>query len=555
MGTITPRDYQVAAGLAIDAALLASRSTLLVLPTGAGKTIVFAEQAKKRGGALVIAHEQSLIDQAAQKLRHVTGEYVAIEKAERRDTRAAKFVVASMQTLRGDRLKFFAQGHPEIEFIVIDEAHRSLAKSYRDILAAFPNAKVLGVTATPDRGDKRALGLVFDSVAYRYDISDAVADGWLTPFEWFPMNIEGVSLDSIGLKGGDLDQDQLDEAVVQQAAQIAQAMHQCCKGLRTVAFTPGVKTAVVGAEALNRLEPGIARAIHGELPDQEKAAIKAAHRRGEFPYLLNCAILIEGYDDPELRVIVDFAKTKSRARFAQKLGRGGRLWPHGIDHLSTREERIAAIATSPKPTALFFDANYGAHGHTLAGPVDLLGGKYDDETKARAKKNLEAKGGNVGEALELAAAELAEEQRKKLARLAAKAAKAKGQVLVGAARAACELFGVSSEVEIVEGETRREADPLDVAYLTTKGIKNADRLTHGQARAIIAGIKDRARRGLGTWKMAESLRRAGVPGADGLPFAEAGRLMGILTQKPWGWKFPPEMFTAREPGSDDDVSF
>lgn len=554
---ITLRPYQVDALHAIEHDMKSHRSTLLTLCTGGGKTVIFAALAKRIGNALVLAHETSLIEQAAQKLRHVTGEYVAIEKAERRDNRASKYVVASMQTLRGDRLRFFAQGHPHIDLIVIDEAHRALAKSYRDIIAAFPNAKVLGVTATADRGDKKALGLVFESVAYRYDIVDATADGWLTPFEWYPMDVSGVSLDAVGLKGGDLDQDQLDEQVVQQAAQIAQAMHTACKGRRTVAFTPGVKTAIVGAEALNRLEPSCARAIHGELPDQEKASIKAAHARGDFPYLLNCAILIEGYDDPRLACVVDFAKTKSRARFAQKLGRGGRLWPVGIDHLATPEERRVAIAASPKPTCLFFDANYGAHGHTLAGPVDLLGGRYDDATKERAKKHLAEKGGNVGEALELAAAELADEQRKKLARLAAKAAKAKGQVLVGAARQACELFGVSTDMG-VDDEPRGEPIENVTAWLEVTGVKNAGSMGESAARRLKRTLQERQRNGFGSYKQVRAIEKAGYAGAAKLSKGECGRLMEVIaphyTVKNWNFKFAPgqaeRALGVRHPGEE-----
>jgi superfamily II DNA or RNA helicase len=540
-GVIQPRDYQLRADAAIDEALAKHRSTLVTMATGTGKTVLFAMQARKRGNALVIAHETSLIEQAAQKLRHVTGEYVAIEKAERRDRANAKYVVASMQTLRGDRLRFFAETHAHIDLIVIDEAHRALAKSYRDIIAAFPHAKVLGVTATADRGDKKAMGLVFDSVAFRYDIVDATADGWLTPFDWFPMDVTGVNLDDVGLKGGDLDQDQLDEQLVSQAGQMAQAVVQHCKGLRTVAFCPGVKSATLAAEAVNRIEPGTARAIYGDLPDHEKAAIKAAHARGEFLRLFNCAILIEGYDDPRLEAIVDFAKTKSRARFAQKLGRGSRLWPVGIDHLGTPEERRAAIAASPKPTCKFFDANYGQHGHTLAGPIDLLGGRYDDETKERAKKKLDETGGSVEGALELAAAELAEENRRKLARLAAKAAKAKGQVLVGPARAACELFGVATDMG-VDDEPRGEPREHVVAWLETKGVKNAGSMPEGAARKLKKTLKERANAGLATFKMVKALKKAGHPRAETLKFEEAGRLMGILTSHHYGWKFPPEMF-------------
>ncbi len=552
LGVIQPRDYQLRADAAIDVALSAHRSTLVTMATGTGKTVLFAMQARKRGNALVIAHETSLIEQAAQKLRHVTGEYVAVEKAERRDRANARYVVASMQTLRGDRLKFFAQSHAHIDLIVIDEAHRALAKSYRDIIAAFPHAKVLGVTATADRGDKKAMGLVFDSVAFRYDIVDATADGWLTPFEWYPMDVTGVNLDEVGLKGGDLDQDELDEQLVAQAGQMAQAVVQHCKGLRTVAFCPGVKSATLAAEAVNRLEPGAARAIYGELPDHEKAAVKAAHARGEFPYLFNCAILIEGYDDPRLAAIVDFAKTKSRARFAQKLGRGSRLWPTGIDHLATPEERRAAIATSPKPTCKFFDANYGQHGHTLAGPVDLLGGRYDDETKERAKKKLAETGGSVEGALELAAAELAEENRRKLARLAAKAARAKGQVLVGAARAMNELFGVATDMG---SEDEPSSEPIEhvVAWLVTKGIDNADTLTESAARRAKRTLQERQRADLASWKMVKMLKKAGHPFPEKLKFADARPLCAMVSQAydrhDWRYQLPAWTWE-REPGSN-----
>ena len=156
----TPRDYQQAAIAGVMKAFEAKRSTLAVLATGLGKTVIAAELARLRGDVLFIAHRETLIDQAAQKLRRWTGQHVAIEKAERR-SRGGQFVVASVQSLRGDRLRFFAAGHQHIKTIIIDECHRAAAKSYRDVLAAFPDAKVLGLTATADRGDKKALGTVF----------------------------------------------------------------------------------------------------------------------------------------------------------------------------------------------------------------------------------------------------------------------------------------------------------------------------------------------------------------------------------------------------------
>lgn len=559
-GVITPRDYQVAADLAIDAALLTHDSTLAVLPTGSGKTVLFALQARKRGTVLVIAHEKSLIDQAAQKLRHITGQFVATEKAERRAPAGSKFIVASMQTLRGDRLREFAERFPGLSFGVVDEAHRAVAKSYRDIMAAWPAAKWLLVTATADRGDKKALGLVARSVAYRYDIADACRDGWLVYGDEWQFDIGGVRLDDVGMStiGGekDLNQGDLDVQVALQAGQIAQQVIQHCKGQRTLVFTPGVQTAIVGAEALNRLEPGSARAIHGDMLEKEKDQIKAAHARGDFPYLLNCQILIEGYDDPRLANVVMLSKTKSRARFAQIYGRGMRPWPLTVDDLPDAAARIAAIAASPKPHWRFWDANYGKHGHTLASAVDLLGGRYDDDVKARAKKILGAKGGgDVAGALEEAAAAVEAERKKKLARVAAMAAKAKGKVLVGPARSACELFGVSTDMG-VEEEPNGEPGASVVSWLVEKGVKNAATMPLSAARGLQAKLKERQKLGFATYKMVRMLNKAGVPNAAALTFDKARPLCAVVSDHydrgDWNFKFPPERTVPREPGSDDE---
>ena len=240
-----------------------------MLATGLGKTVIAPALARLRGDVLFIAHRETLIEQAAQKLRHWTGEYVAVEKAERR-SRGGRFVVASVQSLKGDRLRFFAAAHQHIGTIIIDEAHRAAAKSYIDVIAAFPNAKVLGLTATADRGDKRALATVFDKAdtehgaAFKYDIAAGTADGWLTIGDWFPLNVEGVSLDEVGLKGNDIDQGALDEALVLQVAQIAKAMHDAAGGEMSLAFTPGVKVAEAAAKRSTDSQPGCARACWGE---------------------------------------------------------------------------------------------------------------------------------------------------------------------------------------------------------------------------------------------------------------------------------------------------
>lgn len=555
--SIQPRDYQRRTIEAVRATFATMRSTLAILATGLGKTVIASVLARELDGVLFLAHRETLIEQAAQKLRHVTGEYVGVEKAERH-SKGAKFVVGSVQTLKGDRLAGFAQTHPHVKFIVIDECHRAVAQSYRSILEAFPAAKVLGLTATADRGDKRALATVFEKAdtehgaAFKYDIVDATADGWLTVGDWFPLNIDGVSLDDVGTKGNDIDQGALDDAVVLQAAQIASGMHKAAAGEMSLAFTPGVKTAECAAEALNRIVPGCARATWGEQDPTVRAAIESGWRRGEFPYLLNCALYIEGADFPELRNVFMFAATKSRLRWAQIYGRGTRLWPHGIDHLPTAAERLTAIAASPKPRWRFFDAQYGKHGHTLAGPVDLLGGLYDDEVKERAKKKLGETGGDVAAALEGAKQEIEKAKRLKLIAAAARAAKARGAVLVGAARDACELFGVATDMG-PEDEHRGQPDQAVVDWLVEKGVKNADKMTPGAARALKKKLIERRDAGLGTYKMVRALKKAGHPYAARLTFNECSALMGThlgpaYKRGDWNYQFPAEMF--REPGQE-----
>ena len=526
-----PRPYQDEAIRAVLKAWETKRSTLAVLATGLGKTVIASELARQRGCVLFIAHRETLIEQAADKLRKVTGQLVAVEKAERRASARARFIVASVQSLRGDRLRFFADVHRQhIDTIIIDECHRAVAKGYRDVLDAFPEARVLGLTATADRGDKKAMGLVFEKTdtehggAFKYDIVDGTRDGWLTIGDWYPLNVDGVSLDEVGLKGNDIDQGALDEQLVLQVARIARAMHDAAGGEMSLGFCPGVKTAEAAAEVLNRLEPGCARATWGEQEGHVRKAIEDAWVRGEFPYLLNCALYIEGADFPRLKNVFMFAATKSRLRWAQIYGRGTRLWPTGIDHLPTAEERLAAIAASPKPRWRFFDAQYGKHGHTLAGPVDLLGGRYDDETKARAKKKLAEQGGSVEGALELAAAELAEENRRKLARLAAKAARAQGKVKVGKARGAHELFGAASEHD-------GDGPSFDVfAWLRAQGVGRYELrgMSPEKAKKWRARLLERKRLGLGTYKQFMRLKALGVPGAESLSAGRCGFMLNRL---------------------------
>ena len=203
MGALQMRPYQQAAREAIHAEWNdGRRRTLLVLPTGTGKTIVFAavteDQVRSGSRVLVLAHRGELLEQAADKIKRSTGLASAVEKAEQTCLDSwCRVVVGSVQSRqRPARLEQFPADY--FGTIIIDEAHHAITDGYQRVLEHFPEANVLGVTATPDRGDMRNLGEVFDSLAYEYKLTQAIREGYLCPILAetipLPLDISQVSL-------------------------------------------------------------------------------------------------------------------------------------------------------------------------------------------------------------------------------------------------------------------------------------------------------------------------------------------------------------------------
>ena len=188
------------------------QKTLLVLPTGCGKTIVFAKVSEDcvRNGdrVLILAHRGELLEQAADKIAQATGLGCATEKAEESCLGSwFRITVGSVQSLmRQTRLDRFPEDY--FNTIIVDEAHHSISDSYQRVLEHFRDAKVLGVTATPDRGDMRNLGQVFESLAYEYTLPRAIKEGYLSPIKavTIPLKVDlsGVGIQSGDFKAGDL---------------------------------------------------------------------------------------------------------------------------------------------------------------------------------------------------------------------------------------------------------------------------------------------------------------------------------------------------------------
>ena len=291
------------------------RKTLLVLPTGTGKTIVFsaviADSVQRGWRVLVLAHRGELLEQAADKLRRSTGLMCATEKAD--ETAAGSWyrvVVGSVQTLmRPSRLEKFDPGY--FDAIVIDEAHHCLADSYQRVLEHFPEARVLGVTATPDRSDMRNLGQYFESLAYEYTLPKAIREGYLSPIRALTIPLE-LDISQVGVSAGDFKAGELGSALDPYLEQIAQEMKTACAGRRTVVFLPLVATSRKFRDMLET-EGFRAAEVNGE--SQDRAEVIRDFAAGKYDVLCNSMLLTEGWDCPEVDCIVVLRPTKSRSLY------------------------------------------------------------------------------------------------------------------------------------------------------------------------------------------------------------------------------------------------
>lgn len=307
--------------------------TLLVLPTGTGKTIVFAsvaaDQVRAGDRVLILAHRGELLEQAADKLQRSTGLVSAVEKADATCLNTwFRVVVGSVQTLqRTARLERFP--HDYFGTIIIDEAHHAITDGYRRILDYFDHARVLGVTATPDRGDMRNLGEVFDSLAFEYKLTDAIKEGYLCRImaQTIPLKLD---ISSVTMSGGDYAVGDLGTALDPYLEQIAAEMAQRCKGRKTVVFLPLIKTSQKFRDLLN--SHGFRAAeVNGQSADRRH--VLADFDAGKYNVLCNSMLLTEGWDCPSVDCVVVLRPTKVRSLYSQMVGRGTRLSPGKTDLL------------------------------------------------------------------------------------------------------------------------------------------------------------------------------------------------------------------------------
>ena len=305
--------------------------TLLVLPTGTGKTIVFAQLASFltiddfSNRILILAHRDELIRQAADKLQKITGISCSIEKAEENcRNQNERIVIGSVQSLQNGRLAKFPKDF--FSHIIIDEAHHALSKSYLSIMDHFDQAKVLGVTATPDRGDKQDLGKLFSSVAFEYPMLQAVKDEWLCRIKSQTLPIS-IDISKVQLKRGDFDKDQLATALDPYLPEIAREVWRVASQRKILCFLPLCITAQKMRDELAKV--GF-RSYYVSGEDRSELSTWDNETGGSA--CCNAMLLTEGYDNPQIDAIVFLRPTKIRSMYAQAVGRGTRICP-GKDFL------------------------------------------------------------------------------------------------------------------------------------------------------------------------------------------------------------------------------
>ncbi|NBJ71027.1 MULTISPECIES: DEAD/DEAH box helicase [Clostridia] len=493
------------------------KKTLLVLPTGCGKTIVFSkvieDRVKKGERVLVLAHRGELLEQAADKLEKATGLKCATEKAEHTSLGSwFRVVVGSVQTLmREKRLAKFDSDF--FDTIIIDEAHHCISDSYQRVLNHFESANVLGVTATPDRGDMKNLGSYFESLAFEYTLPQAIKEGYLSPIKALTIPLK-LDLSQVSQQAGDFKTSDLGSALDPYLNQIAEEMWKVAKDRKIVVFLPLVKTSQKFTEILN--EKGFkATEVNGESKD--RAEILEDFDKGKYNILCNSMLLTEGWDCPSVDCIVVLRPTKVRSLYSQMVGRGTRLH-HG------------------KTELLLLDFLWHTERHELCHPAHLIA-ENDEVAKAMTKQIEEAGVPLDLELVEQTAAEDVVAQREEALAKQLQEMKRRKRKLVDPLQ-----FEMSIQAEDLSGyvpsfgwemgpPSEQQVKKLEKLGIMPDQIDNA-----GKASKILDRLDKRREQGLTTPKQIRFLEQRGFQHVGKWSFDNAKRLIDRIAGN--GWRIP-----------------
>lgn len=493
------------------------KKTLLVLPTGCGKTIVFSkvieDRVKMGERVLVLAHRGELLDQASEKLEKSTGLKTALEKAQ--DTCLGSFfrvVVGSVQTLQNEkRLSKFPPDY--FDTIIIDEAHHAVSNGYQRVLNHFDKSNVLGVTATPDRGDMQNLGSYFESLAYEYKLPEAIRSGYLSPIKALTLPVQ-IDLSSVSQQAGDFKTRDLGSALDPYLESIADEMVEHCKDKKTVVFLPLVATSQKFKDLLN--EKGFrATEVNGESKD--RAEILEDFENDKYNVLCNSMLLTEGWDCPSVDCIVVLRPTKVRSLYSQMVGRGTRLFP-GKDHL------------------LLLDFLWHTERHELCHPAHLITSSDEVAKKMTEKVEESELPLDIMEQIEQAEKDVVLEREEALAKQLGEMKRRKKKLVDPLQfEMSIQAEDLSSYVPAFGWEMGPPSDK-QVKALEKLGILPDEIDNAGKATKLLERLDKRRMDGLTTPKQIRFLEQRGFQHVGTWQFETARKLINRISAN--GWRIP-----------------
>lgn len=496
------------------------KRTLLVLPTGCGKTIVFSkvieDRVREGERVLVLAHRGELLDQASEKLEKSTGLKTATEKADQTSVGSFfRVVVGSVQTMQ--REKRLSQFPPDyFDTIVVDEAHHAISDGYQRVLKHFENSNVLGVTATPDRGDMRNLGSYFESLAYEYTLPKAIKEGFLSPIKALTIPLK-LDLSGVKQQAGDFSTKDLGTALDPYLYQIADEMAKHCKNRKSVVFLPLVKTSKKFRDILNKRGFKAAE-VNGESKD--RAEILEDFENDKYNVLCNSMLLTEGWDCPSVDCIVVLRPTKVRSLYSQMVGRGTRL-------------------NKGKTELLLLDFLWHTERHELCHPAHLIASS--DEVAKKMTENIED-AGTEGFAIDLEQAEVQAEKD-----VVAEREEALAKQLAEMRRRKQKLVDPLQFEMSIQAEDMTSYVPLfgwEMAPPSDQQIQALEKLgilpdvidNAGKASLMLDRLNKRREEGLATPKQIRQLEQRGFKNVGTWQFEDARKMIGRIAAN--GWRLP-----------------
>ena len=552
---ITLRDYQNFCidggdprhGPGILPCLARYKSTLALMATGTGKGSVllalmrrFLSSPKTPPDALAIAlaHRDELVDQPIDQA-HRFGLMLAREQGP--STAVGGMARAISGTIQTMISRLHRYDRKSVKLLIIDEAHHACSDTVREIIEYFSDAYLVGFTATADRHDGVGLGEVFKSVAYDYQIETAVENGWLVPPIPRRYIIDGLDLDKLRARGGDLPPEELGQLMAQVSHTVAPALVRHTGEHQAIVFCVTVAHAYAQAESLKRYTSGVVAVADGTTDKDERRQMVRDFRDGKIQYLINAQLWTEGLDTPNATVCAMLRPTLARGFYTQCAGRVLRPLQGVVDAPELRDDpagRRAAIAASAKPNAYILDFSGVSEKHSLVGPLDALAGRLTPAERL-ALVSIELVG-------DQSAVPLIQQARKLAAIEAAREAE-----LV--AEAACRSYDVDPFHPVVAmGMKGLRDDPNEARasekmakFLARNGVENAAALSASTAKKLQGTIIVRDRLHLASINQSIALQRAGVPTVSTLKMSiiKASALMAELHQnrgvRPRRWDSDP----------------